>query len=749
MQLSLLENTVPILLVLLGWIIIPVGFDTINVYAQSQNGENIPSFRLYENPDYNIKIQHPRNWEKSEQDLPANTIVQFIAPETKDVTQPAGLLISSQQITNGTTLDEFIDIFFNDRYSEASGSTYKLVSSFNSTLAGMAAKEFVVYDYDNSPIPGFGTSTIKVMRTFAVNDKGNGYMIKYWAEPGLFDKYRPTAEKMLGSFVPGNESFQTTVSNVGAASNESPSKTVSEPEQIQNEGTKLLRKWGSSGGGDGQFREPADLAVDPSNGLIYVADLSNNRIQKFDTNGKFLSKWGSFGSEDAQFNHPGDVAVSPWGEIFVADLDNSRIQKFDSNSTFLSKWGTAGIDDGQFNHPGDIAFDPKNRSVFVIDTDNNRVQIFDSNGTFIDKWGSLGTGNGEFNQPAGLSFDELNGFLYVADTKNDRIQKFDTNGTFISKWGVTGAEQGEFNRPTSAVVDPVNKVVYVADTNNQRVQMFDLEGKFIMAWGSQGIGDGQFNRPSGIAFDTPNTVYVTDKENNVVQVFIPSTMTTVSESALGNKEVTESEATEPSTRVVAPVDMSKIPDTLTLTTESEDNDFPLVATIDRNGGIRMVDEIVNVLDLKFEVDDWNPKLTFQFVSGSESGLVNVKQVLIGKIKSYSNSQKALTSALLWKEIPLNQEVVLKIKENGLNYAIVQVQFSNGATGLYSGAIDVKPNIDDKSFYSDTLRDDLRNNKGLKVIRSITPKIGDDETFYQVAGTIVCDDLTNSGFRTCE
>lgn len=160
-------------------------------------------------------------------------------------------------------------------------------------------------------------------------------------------------------------------------------------------------------------------------------------------------------------------------------------------------------------------------------------------------------------------------------------------------------------------------------------------------------------------------------------------------------------------------------------------------------------KMLDVQDLKFEADDWNPKLTFQFIEGSDSGLVNVKQVLIGKIKAYPTSQIALTSGILWKNIPLNQEVVLKIKEKGVNFFIVQVQFTNGATGIYSGAMDIKPTINDKSFYSDTLKDDLKANKGLKVMTSSSPKIRQDSAFFQVAQKVVCDDLVSFGFRTCE
>jgi hypothetical protein len=43
--------------------------------------------------------------------------VQFIAPDTKDVTQPAGVLIAEYNMPNGTTLDSFVNHFFEERYA--------------------------------------------------------------------------------------------------------------------------------------------------------------------------------------------------------------------------------------------------------------------------------------------------------------------------------------------------------------------------------------------------------------------------------------------------------------------------------------------------------------------------------------------------------------------------------------------------------------------------------------------------------
>jgi DNA-binding beta-propeller fold protein YncE len=59
-----------------------------------------------------------------------------------------------------------------------------------------------------------------------------------------------------------------------------------------------------------------------------VLDKSNNRIQKFDSNGNFIMKWGSPGTADGQFNFPDGIAIDSEGNVYVADSDNNRIQVF-------------------------------------------------------------------------------------------------------------------------------------------------------------------------------------------------------------------------------------------------------------------------------------------------------------------------------------------------------------------------------------------------------------------------------------
>ena len=110
----------------------------------------------------------------------------------------------------------------------------------------------------------------------------------------------------------------------------------------------LDARFGHGGKGAGEFSVPHSIVFD-SLGNMYVTDNSNNRVQKFTSNGTFITKWGSHGKGDGQFLGPEGIDVDSGGNIYVADTGNSRIQKFTSNGTFITKWGSHGKGDGQFS----------------------------------------------------------------------------------------------------------------------------------------------------------------------------------------------------------------------------------------------------------------------------------------------------------------------------------------------------------------------------------------------------------------
>jgi DNA-binding beta-propeller fold protein YncE len=229
--------------------------------------------------------------------------------------------------------------------------------------------------------------------------------------------------------------------------------------QFSSNGT-LIRTWGSSGSGPGQFNSPIGITLDYTRGYVYVTDTGNDRVQKFTSDGKFVAMWGSSGSGPGQFQTPIGIDEDESKQnVYVTDVGNNRVERFSSNGLFAGQWGSLGSDNSQFANPGRVAVDPAG-NVFVADFGNNRIQKFDENGKFLMTWGSLGSGNGQFYNPTGMTVAFPQGNVYVADTGNSRIQEFSNDGKFINKWSI--------NTPTGAIdnidIDVNSKgIIYLAD----------------------------------------------------------------------------------------------------------------------------------------------------------------------------------------------------------------------------------------------------------------------------------------------
>ncbi|MDA0336826.1 MAG: hypothetical protein O2782_16805 [bacterium] len=81
----------------------------------------------------------------------------------------------------------------------------------------------------------------------------------------------------------------------------------------------------------------APLCPLSADGRIYVLDAGNARVQVFDGTGQFITGWGTkgrgadqfdFGSGGRSIDFAGSLAVDGEGFIYVADVGNQRIQKF-------------------------------------------------------------------------------------------------------------------------------------------------------------------------------------------------------------------------------------------------------------------------------------------------------------------------------------------------------------------------------------------------------------------------------------
>ncbi len=127
---------------------------------------------------------------------------------------------------------------------------------------------------------------------------------------------------------------------------------------------ELLMTLGEPGGAraPGYFWQPNDVYTAP-NGDIFVAEgHSNNpevasaRILKFNSEGEFIKEWGEMGSEPGQFMQPHSLAMDSQGRLFVADRSNNRLQIYDQDGNLLDSWDQFSRISGLYIDDNDVLY---------------------------------------------------------------------------------------------------------------------------------------------------------------------------------------------------------------------------------------------------------------------------------------------------------------------------------------------------------------------------------------------------------
>ncbi|HEV8448522.1 MAG TPA: NHL repeat-containing protein [Gemmatimonadaceae bacterium] len=199
------------------------------------------------------------------------------------------------------------------------------------------------------------------------------------------------------------------------------------------------------------------FAIDSKANEIFVADGSrNHRVAVVDMNtGAIKRYWGAYGAKpddaDTAKYEPGGAAPKQFGQVrcvriandglvYVCDATNDRIQIFKKDGSFV-KEATVEPSTRGSGSVWDIAFsrDPGQKYVYVADGANDKVHILDrASLQELTAFGDGGRQPGLFYAVDGVATDSK-GNLYTIETfEGKRLQKFNYKGV----GAVTKASQG-------------------------------------------------------------------------------------------------------------------------------------------------------------------------------------------------------------------------------------------------------------------------------------------------------------------
>ena len=167
---------------------------------------------------------------------------------------------------------------------------------------------------------------------------------------------------------------------------------------------------------------PLGIAVDDAANEVYVADDGHGRIAVFDGgSGSLKREWKANGEP---FKTIACVKIAKDGMVYVCDRQNNRIQVFQKDGKFVKEAFVSKTTTGD-GAVWDVAFSPDQRLLYVADGHDKKVWILDRSS--LETIGSFGQGGrypGEFYGVGSVAVDSK-GNVYTGETyEGKRVQKF-------------------------------------------------------------------------------------------------------------------------------------------------------------------------------------------------------------------------------------------------------------------------------------------------------------------------------------
>lgn len=182
-----------------------------------------------------------------------------------------------------------------------------------------------------------------------------------------------------------------------------------------------------------------DIKID-ANGNVFVLDAGNNRIMKYDKNGKFLQQIGSVGQGPGELLNPINFDIGDDGTIYVWNNGNGRIEIFDRNGVYIHSFK---IPFASMRCCG-MAVDSQGNVYLNSPSADSLITVFSKDGKKIKQFGVIKKykrllETKVFNQGS-MCFDKANGYLNFMFVALPLFRRYSKDGKLILEKTIKGPE---------------------------------------------------------------------------------------------------------------------------------------------------------------------------------------------------------------------------------------------------------------------------------------------------------------------
>ncbi|CAF1562543.1 unnamed protein product, partial [Rotaria magnacalcarata] len=292
--------------------------------------------------------------------------------------------------------------------------------------------------------------------------------------------------------------------------------TVICPTAVWNSTFRILAGITGNAGASSVILNNPFRAIFGPNSTMYVADQSNNRIQKFvggSATGTAVT--------NLTLSNPCDLYVDNNNVLYILDTSNYRVLRWSNNVVTVVAGGFGAGSTYDKMSTSYSMFIDASYNIYVSDYGNHRVALWSAGYPNMSQLVAGGYGAGstpdKLYNPMGIYVDSFR-TIYIADYYNHRIQQWNANAiigiTVAGTTAVSGSWSYLLYYPTTVIYDQHN-YLYILDSGNNRIQRW-VPGA---SYGITVVASSSMSNPRGLNFDSSGNMIVADMSSQRIISF--------------------------------------------------------------------------------------------------------------------------------------------------------------------------------------------------------------------------------------